>query len=161
MNLTIIYASYTGTTRGIAEQVRDACGGELLGVKSQDLLSRAIGFMGRHAPGVKPDESRTVPEITDVSGSDLVVIGTPVWGGKPVPAVRNAIAGLTGCSGKPVILYATCGEKPGETLAILAGELAAKGMSVAGQFSFTKNDTGDPAKVGALIAAVREQGSRP
>ena len=159
MNLTIIYASYTGTTRGIAEQVRDACGGELIAVASADFLSRAIAFMGRHAPGAKPGENGSVTEHTDVSGSDLVVIGTPVWGGKPVPAVRNAIAGLTGCSGKPVILYATCGEKPGETLAILAGELTAKGMTVAGQFPLSTKEIEEGTKVNALIAAVQNMTS--
>ena len=161
MNLTIIYASYTGTTRGIAERVREACGGELVAVASGDFLSRAIAFMGRHAPGTKAGESGAVREHTDVSGSDLVVIGTPVWGGKPVPAVRNAIVGLTGCSGKPVILYATCGEKPGETLAILAGELAAKGMIIAGQFPFNKTEIEEGTKVNTLIAAVRDAGTRP
>ena len=159
MKLTIIYASYSGTTRGIAEQVQKACGGELIAVTSNDFLSRVIAFMGRHTPGKKPGESGTLPEKTDVSGSDLVIIGTPVWGGKPVPAIRNAIAGLSGCPGKPAVLFATCGEKPGETLAILESELAAKGMTVIGQFSFNKKEIGEGTKVNALIAAVQNMTS--
>ena len=124
----------------------------------RSLLSRMISFVGRHTPGTKPEDPGSTREITDISGSDLVVIGTPVWGGKPVPAIRNAIAGLGGCAGKPVVIVATCGENPGNTLAILAADLAAKGMTVAGQFTFSRTDAGDTAKVDALVAAVQDTG---
>ena len=82
MKTSIIYASYTGTTHVIAEQIQTACGGDLIEVKTRDLLSRVVSFMARHSPGMKVRESGTLPESIDVSGSDLVVIGTPVWGGK-------------------------------------------------------------------------------
>jgi hypothetical protein len=40
------------------------------------------------------------PETIDVSVSDLVVIGTPVWAFKATPAINAAIAALKGCDGK-------------------------------------------------------------
>jgi len=160
MKTSIIFASYSGTTRGIAERIQNACGGEIIDVKSHDLLSRFVTFMARHSPGMNVSECGTVPDRIDVTGSDLVVIGTPVWGGKPVPAIRKAIAGLHGCGGKPVIIYATCGEKPGKTLEVLEKELAAKGMSVIGQFSLNKREIDDGTLVAALIAKVREAGNR-
>ena len=48
------------------------------------------------------------PEI-DVSWCDLVVIGSPVWSGKPTPAINAAIQALKGCEGKNSILFVTCG----------------------------------------------------
>jgi len=156
MKTSIIYASCTGTTQGIAEEIRKQCGGDLIEVKSRDLLSRFVAFMGRHSPGMNVRDSGIAPEKIDLAGSDLVVIGTPVWGGQPVPAIKKAVAGFHGCEGKPVIIFATCGEKPGQTLPVLAQALSAKGMKVVGQFSFNKNEIRNPAAVHALVANVQE-----
>ncbi len=158
MKTSIIYASFTGTTHGIAEEIQKQCGGDLVEVKSRDLLSRFVAFMGRHSPGMKVRDSGIVPEKIDLSRSDLLVIGTPVWGGKPVPTIRKAVAGLRGCEGKPVVIFATCGEKPGQTLPVLAQALSAKGMTVVGQFSLNKNEIQDRHAVNALIAKVQEIG---
>ncbi|MDD1685891.1 ArsR family transcriptional regulator [Methanoregula sp.] len=161
MKTSIVVASYSGTTRGIAEQIQKTCGGEIIDVKSRDLLSRFVTFMARHSPGMNVTDGGTVPERIDVTGSSLVVIGTPVWGGKPVPAIRKAIAGLHGCEGKPVVIFATCGEKPGSTLEVLVKDLAAKGMTVAGQFSLNKKAIDDGTQVTALIAKIQETGNSP
>lgn len=156
MKTSILYASYTGTTHGIAEEIQKQCGGDLIEVKSRDLLSRFVAFMGRHSPGMKVRDSGIAPDKIDLSGSDLLVIGTPVWGGKPVPAIKKAVAGFHGCEGKLVMIFATCGEKPGETLPVLAQALSAQGMTVVGQFSFNKDEIQDRHAVNALIAKVQE-----
>lgn len=156
MNVKIICASYTGTTFGIAEQIRNACGGEILEIRSRDLQSRFVAFMARHSPGMIVRDSGILPDSIDLSGSDLVVIGTPVWGGKPVPAIQKALAVLTGCKGKKAVIFATCGEKSGTTLQILEKELAAKGMIIVGQFSLNKKAIEEGTLVAALIAKVQE-----
>lgn len=159
MNVTIICASYTGTTYGIAEQINNSCGGAIVEVGSRDLLSRVVAFMGRHSPGMNVRESGKMPDSINLSGSDLVVIGTPVWGGKPVPAIREAITRFRDCKGKPVVIFATCGEKPGRTLEVLAKDLAAQGMTIAGQFSLGRKEIDEGTRVTALIAKIHEIGS--
>jgi flavodoxin len=161
MKTSIVYTSYTGTTQGIAEQIQNTCGGDLIEIASRDFLSRIVTFMARHSPGMKVRDSGTMPENIDLSGSDLVVIGTPVWGGKPVPAIRKAITRFRGCEGKPVVVFATCSEKPGKALEVLVKDLAAKGMTVTGQFSLNKMEIADGTLVTALIAKVREAGNTP
>ncbi|AGB03183.1 flavodoxin family protein [Methanoregula formicica] len=160
MNLTIICASYTGTTYGIAEQIRNACGGEIIEIQSKDLLSRFVAFMARHSPGMNVRDTGSQPDNIDLSESDLVVIGTPVWGGKPVPAIRKALVALTGCRGKRAVIFATCGEKAGTTLQVLEKDLAAKGMIITGQFSLSKKEIEDGTLVAALIAKVQEEADK-
>jgi len=157
MNVKIICASYTGTTIGIAEQIRNACGGEIMEIRSRDLLSRFVAVMARHSPGMTVRDSGSLPDNIDLSGSDLVVIGTPVWGGKPVPAIRKALAAITGCRGKKAVIFATCGEKPGTTLQIMEKDLTAKGMIITGQFSLSKKEIEEGTLVAALIAKVQEE----
>ena len=161
MKTRIIYASHTGTTYSIAEKIQQQCGGELIEVNSQDMLSRIVSFMARHSPGMQVRQGGTMPATIDVSGSDLIVIGTPVWGGKPVPSIRKAVERLQGCRGKTVIIFATCGEKPGKTLPVLAASLEAKGMTIAGQFSLNKKEIEEGTAVSALIAKVCAAGSAP
>ncbi len=160
MKPAIIYTSYTGTTHNVAEQVHKACGGDLIEVKSWDLMSRVFMYMARYSPDMHVRNDGIPPGTIDVSGYDLVVIGTPVWMGKPTPAILKTIAGLTGCSGKPVVIFATCGEDPGTTLAVLSHDLAAKGMIIAGQFSLSQNEIGDGTVMEALIGKIREPGSK-
>jgi flavodoxin len=161
MKTSIIYASYTGTTHGVAEQVQKETGAELIEVKSRDLLSRFVALMGRHSPGMIVRESGAVPEQIDLAGSDVVVIGTPVWAGKPVPAIKKAVAGFSGCAGKPVVIFATCGDKPGATLADLTKDVTAKGMVVAGQFSFNKKEIAEGTGVTALIEKIKSMETIP
>lgn len=159
MKPLIVYTSYTGTTHRVAEQVREACGGDLIEVKSWDLMSRLFMFFARHSPDMQVRDDGIAPGAIDVSGYCPVVIGTPVWMGKPTPAIRKTIAGLTGCSGKPAVIFATCGEDPGTTLSVLSGDVTAKGMTVAGQFSLSQKEIADGAGIQALIAKVQENGS--
>ncbi len=96
------------------------------------------------------------PALIDVSGYDRIVIGTLVWAWRPTPVILGAIEALAGADGKSAVVYATCGAEAGGTLPVLRGALAAKGVGVVGEFSFTTPEAGDDLKVGTLIARVSE-----
>jgi flavodoxin len=156
MKTSIVYASYTGTTRGIAEQIQAALGGDLIEVRSKEYSSRLSAYTIGCFRAVQKRADRIEPAEIDVSSSDIVVIGTPVWAGKPTPAINGAVAALRGCAGKPAVIFATCGKNPGETLGILSRALIAKGMTVAGQFAFQKTDPQNPEAVGPLLSEIRK-----
>jgi len=158
MKTSIIYNSYSGNTRGIAEQIRKACGGELIEVKSLEYSSRLTAYTIGCYRAMKEERDRIEPAVIDVSGSDCIVFGTPVWGGKATPAINGAIAALQGCAGKNAVLYATCGKDTGETFPILTRALEAKGMTVTGQFVFTRQDLRDDQKIKSLAECVNQTG---
>ena len=154
MKTSIIYHSYSGITRGIAEKIQKACGGDLIEVKPETelLLTHRVhsGMLPCDEGRVRPIE----PETIDVSTSDLVVIGTPVWAFKATPAINAAIAALKGCDGKKAVIFATCGSSAKDTLPILKKALEAKGVTVVGQFVLTRKEIGEEQKVKALIDRV-------
>lgn len=154
MKTSIIFHSYSGITRGIALKVQAACSGDLIEVspktKYSTLTAYTLGCMRARNEECDPIN----PDTIDVSSSDLIVIGTPVWAWKATPPVNAAVAALTGCNGKKAVIFATCGGKPGETLLLLKKKLEAKGVRVTGDFVFAKKDVEDPEKVNGLIAAV-------
>jgi flavodoxin len=161
MKITIVFHSYSGVTRGIAEKVQAACGADLVEVRPKKNYSTLTAYTVGCMRARNEEQDPILPETIDVSGSDLLVIGTPVWAFKATPAVNGAVAALAGCSGKKAVIFATCGGKAGETLPILKKALEAKGVRVLGDVLFTKKDVADPAKTEELVAAVKSAAAAP
>lgn len=155
MKTSIIYHSYSGVTRGIAEKIQKACGGDLVEVTLKKNYSSISAYSLGCYRAMKEMADPIDPEIIDVSASDLLVIGTPVWAFKATPAVNAAIAALKGCEGKKAVIFATCGGSAKDTLPILAKALEAKQVTVAGQFVLSKKEIEEGSKVATLVDAVK------
>ncbi len=158
MSIKTIFYSYSGITRGIAEKIQLECGGDLVEVKTVKSYSALSAYSKGCYRAMKGESDVIEPSSIDVSESDLLVIGTPVWAFRAAPAINAALNALTGCEGKSVILFATCSAKAKDTLPRLAEALTAKNVQVAGSFVFDKNDVQNPEKIDALIAAVKLAG---
>jgi flavodoxin len=161
MKARIIYHSFSGNTRSVAEKVCDACEGNLVEVKlTSDYSKLTIYTLGCYR-ALKGMCDPIEPAIIDVAADDVIVIGTPVWAGKATPAVNAAVAALAGCEGKPAVIFATCGKDGGESLSSLKNALQAKGVKVHDQFVFDKHGTVDPDRINAMVAAITTAGRAP
>jgi len=154
MKTSIIYYSYSGITRGIAEKIQKSCGGDLVEVKSKENYSAITAYTLGCYRAMKEECDLIEPETIDVSASDLIVIGTPVWAFKATPAINAAIAALKGCDGKKAVIFATCGSSAKDTLPILKKALEAKGVTVVGQHILTRKEIGENQKIRVLIDSV-------
>jgi len=161
MKTSIIYHSYSGNTRGVAERVSAACGGIPVEVKSEQYSSKITAYTIGCYRAMKGLADRIVPERIDVSSCDLIVIGTPVWAGRPTPAINAAVAALQGCAGKKAVIFATCRGNAGETLPHLRAALGTRGVTVVGEFTFDRNTVQDAGRIDALIRAVQAAGIAP
>lgn len=155
MSITTIFYSHSGITGGIAQQIQDACGGGCVEVKPVKPYSKITAYSQGCRRAMKGECDDIEPASIDVSESDIIVIGTPVWASRAVPPVNAAVEALTGCEGKTAILFATCKGMPKDTLPLLAEALREKDVQIAGEFVLTKNDVQDSEKIDALIAAVK------
>jgi len=160
MKTSIIYHSYSGITRGIAEKIQKACGGDLIEVKLKQNYSSLTAYTLGSYRAMKGECDPIEPETIDVSASDLVVIGTPVWAFKATPAINAAIAALKGFDGKKAVIFATCGSSAKDTLPILKKSLEAKGAIVVGQFVLTKKEISEAPKINAIIDSVNAAKNR-
>jgi flavorubredoxin len=95
------------------------------------------------------------PETIDVSASDLIVIGTPVWAFKATPPINAAIAALKGCDGKKAVIFATCGSSAKDTIPLLKKALESKGVTVLGEYLFTQKELGDTQKINAMMDTIK------
>jgi len=159
MKTSIIYHSYSGNTRSVAEKVRDACGGELIEVVSKEYSSKITAYTIGCYRAMKGMSDPIEPKTIDVAADDVIVIGTPVWAGKATPAINAAVAALEGCKGKKAVIYATCGKNGGDSLPILKKALGERGVTVTGEFVFDRTGIKDPVRINAMISAIKTAGS--
>ena len=155
MSIKTIFYSYSGVTRSVAEKIHSECGGELVEVKAVKPYSSVTAYSMGSYRAMRGASDVIEPASIDVSGSDVIVIGTPVWAHHATPAINAAVGALTACGGKIAILYATCGAQAKDTLPLLKEALTAKGVQVAGEFVFDRNDVRNKHKINALIDAVK------
>ena len=154
MKTSIIFHSYSGITRGIANKIQKACEGDLIEVKLKENYSTLTAYTLGCYRAMKEECDPIEPETIDVSASDLIVIGTPVWAFKATPAINTAIAALKGYDGKKAVIFATCGSSAKDTLSILKNALTVKGVTVIGQFVLTRKEIEDGQKIKILIDSI-------
>jgi flavodoxin len=158
MKTSIIFNSYSGNTRGVAEKVHAALGGALIDVVSKEYSSKITAYTLGCYRAMKGMRDPIEPKTIDVATDDVIVIGTPVWAGKATPAINAAVTALDGCNGKKAVIYATCGKNDGDSLPLLKKALEERGVTVAGEFVFDKAGVKDPERINAMIAKIQSAG---
>lgn len=158
MKAGIIYYSYSGNTRSVAERAASACGGRLVEVRPVEAYSRLTAYTLGSYRALKGTCDPIEPGTIDVSQDDLVVLGTPVWAGRAAPPVNAAIAALDGCRGKKAIVFATCGKEGKDATLAMKKALEERGMTVIGEFVFDKAGLDDPGRIGAMISTIKTAG---
>lgn len=126
MKLLIVYYSYTGKTRKIAEciarclnadlaEMREIRGRSLWGVYVVGLIK---ALMGRTAD-IRPIEA-------DTADYDSILVAGPVWAGRPVPMLYDFIREYD-LAGKQVYGLLTCGDNGKKAPRLLRRELERAG----------------------------------
>ena len=159
MKTSIIYNSYSGNTRSVAEAVHAACGGDLTEVISKEYSSKITAYTIGCYRASKGMCDPIEPETIDVTASDVIVIGTPVWAGRATPAINAAVAALEGCNGKKAVVFATCRNNGGESLLNVKKAVEGRGVTVVGEFVFDKTGIKDPERINAIISAIKAAGT--
>jgi DNA-binding transcriptional ArsR family regulator len=150
----VIFYSYSGITRRVAEGIRNASGCDLIEVRTKKPYTPFSVYTTGILHSRKGVCDLIEPAEIDVSGYDLLIIGTPVWVGKPAPAANAAVRALKGCEGKMAVIFTTCLNQPGEALPILSKALADRGVRVMAEISLDEKDTKNPDAGGVLLRQI-------
>jgi DNA-binding transcriptional ArsR family regulator len=150
----VIFYSYSGITRRIAEGIRNASGCDLIEVKARTPYTSFSVYTKGVLRSRKEACDAIEPAEIDVSGYDLLIIGTPVWVSKPAPPANAAVRALKGCEGKMAVLFTTCLNQPGEALPLLSKALSARGVRVMAEISLDEKDTKNPDAGGELLRQI-------
>jgi DNA-binding transcriptional ArsR family regulator len=150
----VIFYSYSGITRRVAEGIRNASGCDLIEVSTKKPYTSfsvyTKGVLRSRKEACDPIE----PAEIDVSGYDLLIIGTPVWVGRTTPAINAAVRALVGCEGKMAVIFSTYSCDPGDALPLLSKALAGRGVRVMAEISMNEKDTRNPDAGGELLRQI-------
>ena len=151
MKTCVAFYSLQDHTRQLAQAMADEIGGDLADVRLAK-QPNVKGFMAFMWAGFSTLTNKT-PALAaldlDLADYDLILIGTPVWAGTLVPALRSLLA-QSDLSGKKVALFASCGGGPGKACDELASLLP--NSQVLGQTSYAWSGN---AKTEDLLTAAR------
>lgn len=125
MKTLILYYSYGGNTRGIAQYIQKALGCDAAEIKTA--APYPADYDAVVAQGQAEINRGFMPELLPLGVSpaayDTILLGTPVWWYTFAPAVKTALAEID-WAGKTVYPFATNGGWLGHTFRDVAGACA-------------------------------------
>lgn len=108
MKKLIVYFSYTGNTKMIANKIKDKLDCDILEIQTVKPYSNDYDTVVNDEQN--SEASNHLPEIKkidiDLNKYDEIILGTPVWWYRPVPAIRTFL-NQNDLSGKIIKPYAT------------------------------------------------------
>ena len=108
MNKLIVYFSYTGNTRMIANKIKEKLDCDILEIETVKPYSKDYDTVVNDEQN--SEASKHLPDIKDIDVDiqkyDEIIIGTPVWWYRPAPAIRTFLTKYD-LTGKTIIPFAT------------------------------------------------------
>ncbi len=132
MKSAVVYYSYSGNTKMVAERLVSALSaqGSTAPFPLKD-LKETRSFLGQCGRAFRHATTDIEGAPLDVSGYTHVCIGTPVWAFAPAPPVTTYLKTCEAIAGRKVLLFVTCGSGTGveKCFIYMEGELKKKGVA--------------------------------
>lgn len=157
MKILIIYYSYHGNTKKVAE-ILDECLRQTYEVRISRLeaLDESTSFFRQTARAFFHKKAKLSFVDFDLSSYDLICLGTPVWAFAPAPAMNAYLDGCFGLEGKSVVLFTTYGSGTGviRCLNYMQTILSNKGAKDFKRFSVQQFRVNDKEFISKIISEV-------
>jgi Flavodoxins len=104
----IAYYSRTGKTEKVGKIIGDLLSGEGVHVEFEKIAPlKADGLLKSSFKALLGMEVPILNTNLDVSGFDLVIVGSPVWAGQSTPPVNSYLEDIKGMNGKKAGVFVT------------------------------------------------------
>ena len=110
MKSLVVFYSRTGNARFVAQTVAAEVGADIEEVIDLRKRSGIIGFLGGGSDARRGKGTEIGPTQKSPADYDLIVVGTPIWGGRPTPAITTYLK-KNNLSGKKVAVFFVQGGK--------------------------------------------------
>ena len=115
MKTLVIYYSYTGKTKQIANDIAKKEEADLIEVKDSKPHSKASTYIAGSFKAMRKKEAKLQEYECDFSSYDKIIIAMPLWAGFPAPPMNYIIKSLP--KGKEVVAIITSGSGSSSTSA--------------------------------------------
>lgn len=131
MSTLIIFYSYTGKAKKLAETLAAQKGADILELKDEKRPSVFRAYVAGSLAARKQKQATLLPFHADFAAYEQILIIMPVWAGFPAPAFNNVTAALP--AGKKVEIIMTSGGGDSGKVRVLAeATLKEKGCELVG-----------------------------
>jgi len=113
MKTVVLYYSRTQKTAETAKTLSNELKSDIIEIKDLKPRKGALNYINASIDAFRENKTKISPSSIDLNPYGMVYIGTPVWAGKPSPAIISLIDRCN-FQGKDVILFATLGGSGGE-----------------------------------------------
>jgi flavodoxin len=138
MRAIIIYYSFTGNTKKIADILVEYLKPKYeIKILRIDALDESSSFFRQAVRALFHKKARINSLEFELSGYDLICLGTPVWAFAPAPAMNAYLDKCSGLLGRPVTVFVTYGSGTGvkRCFSYMQEILTKKGAKDFGRFS--------------------------
>lgn len=113
MRIGVIYYSRTGNTKLVAEKLREKLKNKKINVELVEIQhTKKPGFFKAGYAAIKQKELPITNIDFNIEKYDLLLIGSPIWVGKPAPFVKTFINKAENTKDKKAMVFLTCRSKP-------------------------------------------------
>lgn len=135
MKALIVYYSLTNYTKLVADTLADALSCDLRPLVDKKKRKGILGYIFSAVDALLAKRAKLVDPDYNLEGYDYIIIGSPIWVGRPTPAVLTFFDNID-LKGKKVVLYVTMGgPSSAEAINIMAGYVKQKGGEMIYMFS--------------------------
>jgi flavodoxin len=111
--ILLVYYSRSGTTRKIAEAIKEKINCDLEEIISVKNRAGVFGFLISGKEGSKKESAEIKPTLNDPAGYDLVIVGTPIWSWNLSSVIRTYLQ-QNSVKFKKLAAYCTMGSSGAE-----------------------------------------------
>ena len=110
MKSLVVYYTRTGNSRFVAETIAAEVGADIEEVVDLKKRSGILGYLSGGRDARQGKETEIAPTKKSPADCELIIVGTPIWAGKPTPAITTYLK-KNDLSGKKVAAYFSQGGK--------------------------------------------------
>jgi flavodoxin len=96
MKTLVVFYSRSGRTRRVALRIADSLGGDVEEIVTRKSYRGFLGLCRSVASAIRRAEFAIEPPAKSAQGYDLVVLGAPIWGGRPAEPMMTYLAQTKG-----------------------------------------------------------------
>ena len=112
MKSLVVYYSRSGNARFVAQTIAAELGSDVEEVVDLKNRGGVLGFLSGGFDATRGKETKIGETKKSPADYDLVVVGTPVWGSRPTPAIRTYLRRNNFSGLKVALFFAQGGKKP-------------------------------------------------
>jgi flavodoxin len=108
----VVYYTRTGNARFVAETIAAEIGADVEEVIDLKKRTGALAYLSGGADARRGKETEIAPTKKSPAEYDLIIVGTPVWAGRPAPAILTYLKKHDFSDKKVAVFFTQGGKKP-------------------------------------------------